>query len=233
MVRTTSPTGALEPEKLALLVRLLRRQKGWSQEILAGETGRSVRTLQRVERGDGADFDTRRALARAFGFQDIDAFNGDPGAELERLVVGSTMGELLEEVADLRAKVEANQCPHCGAALSRRVEAPTDSHESDWDLVETFECGFEIFAGQIRRPCPCDPLFPEFEDYDIVCEWQERENQWIGMAFGKTDMARKLSIGTVYSKTEEGARRKLEANYFYAAGRMTNAEWWPIQAADT
>ena len=47
-------------------VRRLRESRAWSQEHLAGVAGLSVRTVQRVERGDGASLETRMALASAF-----------------------------------------------------------------------------------------------------------------------------------------------------------------------
>lgn len=65
----------LTAEELANLIRLVRDGRQWSQETLATLSGLSVRTIQRVERGEKSDIDTRRALARAFGVEDIDAFN--------------------------------------------------------------------------------------------------------------------------------------------------------------
>lgn len=65
----------LTPEELALLVRTLREAKRWSQEQLADIAKVSVRTVQRVEEGQSSSIDTRRALASALGFEDIDALN--------------------------------------------------------------------------------------------------------------------------------------------------------------
>lgn len=50
-------------------VRRLRESRAWSQEHLAGVAGLSVRTVQRVERGDGASLETRMALASALGVE--------------------------------------------------------------------------------------------------------------------------------------------------------------------
>lgn len=58
-----------------MLIRLLRTQRQWSQEQLAGISGVNVRTVQRTERGEGAKFHTRRALAQAFELSNIDALN--------------------------------------------------------------------------------------------------------------------------------------------------------------
>jgi hypothetical protein len=48
--------------------------------------------------------------------------------------------------------------------------APVDQEQRDWDLVETYECGLQIFAGMIRHPCPSDPKFPSLDDYVLICE---------------------------------------------------------------
>lgn len=65
----------LTPHELAGVVRVFRDMRGWSQEQLAEISGLSARTVQRVEEGAPSSLDTRRALAVAFGFEDVDAFN--------------------------------------------------------------------------------------------------------------------------------------------------------------
>ena len=46
-----------------MLVQKLRLQHGWSQEQLAEMSGVSVRTIQRLERGDSAAVETLKAVA--------------------------------------------------------------------------------------------------------------------------------------------------------------------------
>lgn len=65
----------ITPEELAMIVMLLRGVRQWSQEQLGEISGLSVKTVQRVEDGKKTNLDTRRALARAFELEDIDAFN--------------------------------------------------------------------------------------------------------------------------------------------------------------
>ena len=55
----TKETGAL--------VQKLRLQRGWSQEQLAELCALSVRTIQRIERGQTASLKTLNALASVFG----------------------------------------------------------------------------------------------------------------------------------------------------------------------
>jgi len=65
----------LTTAELAACIKLFRETRHWSQEQLAEISGLNVRTIQRVERGLAASLDTRRALAIAFEFKDIDALN--------------------------------------------------------------------------------------------------------------------------------------------------------------
>lgn len=72
--QTTRPRN-LTPAELAAVVRTFREMRTWSQEQLAEIAGLSARTVQRIEEGQPSSLDSRRALAGAFGFEDIDAFN--------------------------------------------------------------------------------------------------------------------------------------------------------------
>lgn len=49
-----------------MIVRKLRLRNGWSQEQLAEMTGLSVRTIQRIERGQAASLESQKALAAVF-----------------------------------------------------------------------------------------------------------------------------------------------------------------------
>ena len=62
-------------QEFAFCIKLFRELRKWSQEQLAEISGLTVRTIQRVEKGEPSSTDTRRALARAFELEDIDAFN--------------------------------------------------------------------------------------------------------------------------------------------------------------
>jgi transcriptional regulator with XRE-family HTH domain len=65
----------LTDQEVGALVVVQRSEHGWTQETLAEIARITVRTVQRVEKGDPSSADTRRALARAFEFPDIDFFN--------------------------------------------------------------------------------------------------------------------------------------------------------------
>lgn len=49
-----------------MIVRKLRLQRGWTQEQLAEMTGLSVRSIQRIERGQSCSLETQKALAAVF-----------------------------------------------------------------------------------------------------------------------------------------------------------------------
>jgi transcriptional regulator with XRE-family HTH domain len=56
-----------------MLIRKLRLQRGWSQEQLAELCDVSVRTIQRLEKGDSAGVETYKSLASVFevNFQEL------------------------------------------------------------------------------------------------------------------------------------------------------------------
>lgn len=62
----------LAPDELAMLIKIWREMRQWSQETLAEIAGVNVRTIQRTESGKPASLHTLRAIAQAFGFEDID-----------------------------------------------------------------------------------------------------------------------------------------------------------------
>ncbi|WP_105169930.1 helix-turn-helix domain-containing protein [Pseudoalteromonas sp. T1lg23B] len=49
-----------------MIIRKLRLQKGWSQEQLAQLSGLSLRTIQRIERGQTPSLESLRSLAAVF-----------------------------------------------------------------------------------------------------------------------------------------------------------------------
>lgn len=70
-----NPPRLLPPNEFGLLVLMTRNSRKWSQETLAELSRLSVRTIQRIEGGEPASRETKRALASAFGCEDIDQFD--------------------------------------------------------------------------------------------------------------------------------------------------------------
>ncbi|MEO0956627.1 MAG: helix-turn-helix transcriptional regulator [Pseudomonadota bacterium] len=73
---------AFKPD--AAKIKRWREERHWSQEHVAELAGIAVRTLQRIENGDGASQDTIMALAAAFGVDAI-ALSIDPEAEAQQI----------------------------------------------------------------------------------------------------------------------------------------------------
>jgi transcriptional regulator with XRE-family HTH domain len=68
-------TRLLTPGELAVVITSRRAGRGWSQETPADLERVSVRTIQRVENAEASTIDTRRALAPAFEWPEMDIFN--------------------------------------------------------------------------------------------------------------------------------------------------------------
>ena len=62
-----------------MVVRKLRLQRGWTQEQLAELTGLSVRSIQRIERGQPASLESQKALAAVF---DVELSLFQPGDDV-------------------------------------------------------------------------------------------------------------------------------------------------------
>lgn len=181
---------------------------------------------------DTSQVDAMEAAIRILRAVRPDLYSSHPRAELERLASGTAIAELQEEIEGLQAELEEYRCPHCGAALSTRADAPMDDEQKHWDLVELFECGFRLFGGSIDRPCPHDPRFPRYDDYEIVVQsGQLRGGEgFTARALPQTDMARKVHFEAGSGPTEDEARSRLHAHYLYAAGKITSAQWFEATA---
>ncbi len=66
-----------------MIVRKHRLDRGWSQEQLAELSGLSVRTIQRIERGQTPSLETLKSLAAAFDL-DVSDLSMEPAMNLEK-----------------------------------------------------------------------------------------------------------------------------------------------------
>jgi hypothetical protein len=120
-----------------------------------------------------------------------------------------------QRIEDITRKLDEYLCPFCGSELTARIDAPVDPHQDDWDVKEVFECGFQRFGGIIERPCPNDPIFPLFEDYELRLSQAGKETdlKWMCFAVGKTPMARKLRLDIGYGETQDEAKNHVLLSY--------------------
>lgn len=161
-----------------------------------------------------------------------DLYAKQPRAELERLASGAALQELQKEInhtrqalEEAREELSEYRCPFCGAPLAIRIDAPLDPEQKHWDLREEFECGYQTFGGYVERPCPADPKFPAFTEYELRFFNRPEEPQWKWQcyAMGKTEMARKLQLSLGYGRTQEEAERSVREQYErYARKPMPN-----------
>ena len=101
-------------------------------------------------------------------------------------------------------------CPHCGAPMETRT--PVFLEDAD-DEIKRFECGF--MRGYISHPCPKDPRFPRFEDYELIP--MNEGTRCYCYAQGKTEFARQVSLQTGFGDTAEEAKEWVK--YFYVLAR--------------
>ncbi len=96
-----------------MIVRKLRLENGWSQEHLAEISGLSIRTIQRVERGQKASLETIKSLAAVFevDFYDLskelpmnnsDNENDKKNENIEKISITTNEAETLEYVRDIK-----------------------------------------------------------------------------------------------------------------------------------
>jgi transcriptional regulator with XRE-family HTH domain len=104
------------PAELAEFIKTMRDMNKWSQATLAEIARVTERTVQRVENGEPSSLDTRRALARAFGYEDLDIFDKPwpfpnveklkaYSAELEKTMVAVPITRI-EDARTLRTTME-------------------------------------------------------------------------------------------------------------------------------
>jgi transcriptional regulator with XRE-family HTH domain len=178
-------------ENIGARIRTARERRGWSQEQLAAASDVSARQLQRIEAGTShPSGETLQALAGALQ------------TDVSELRFGFTE----QQIEDFRREY---LCPHCRAPLSQRIAV---DHEYGTDDVEVFECGFN--RGMASRPCPADPRFPKFEDYELIFTWEV--DRWWCHAIGRTEAARQVDLRTGCGTSQEEAKKWVNRNYIEA-----------------
>src|SRR5262249_14920373 len=128
----------LTPAELAAIIVSLRKHFGWTQEQLADNSGRTVRTIQRVEAGGPSDLDKRQAVGPAFAFgggRILYKTLPNPKAEIERIeretvavsIVRFTSGRQVREFAEgIRA-----------SAFNDLIELPSEA-EHVWAEMQDY-----------------------------------------------------------------------------------------------
>ena len=158
----------LTPEELGMLVKAFREMRKWSQDQLGEISGLSVRTIQRVETGKPSGLDTRRALARAFEFEDIDLFNKPYAIPTdEEMKVAQEKFE--------RENITLPAIPLTGKELAGLVETTTmDLSTPAFELPREADEKFAELIDYFREYRDCADLYSEHDKFGVYDELQER-----------------------------------------------------------
>lgn len=192
------PSRLITPAELAVCIKLYREMRHWSQEQLAEISGLNVRTIQRVEQGLSASLDTRRALASAFGSDDIDAFNKPLSIPSEEEI------KVAKEKFD-REHVTLNALPlTTGRQLAKLAETCTmDLSEPGFELTREADEVFAMLVDYFRDYRDCADAYAETQKLDVYDELQSY-----------IDTLKKLGVSLRY------AERKMRVKW----GSTTDAE---------
>ena len=183
----TQQTRLLTPIELAACIKLLREMRQWSQEQLAAIAGLNVRTIQRVEDGVSSSLDTRRALARAFEFEDIDALNKPFAIPVEDEIKAA------KEKFD-REHVTLTAIPlTTGKQLAKLVEACTmDLSEPAFELPRDADEAFAALVDYCREYRDCADLYSETEKFEVYDEMQahidELKTRGVSLRYAERNM---------------------------------------------
>jgi hypothetical protein len=123
--------------------------------------------------------------------------------------------ELREELEYFKAERSQHLCPFCEAPIIQQNEVCLDPEYNDYDIRVTYDCGYEVVAGQLQRPCPSDPSFPKLKEFDLQVKYNPDEPmfKWSCYMKPKTHMAQLLSPGREIGRTEEEARDRIVKRY--------------------
>ena len=160
-----------------------------SQEQLGEISGLSARTVQRVEEGKPSSLDTRRALARAFEFEDIDAFNKP---------------YVIPTEADLKAAKEKFDQENVtlpalplttGKELAGLVEmASMDLSTPAFDLTREADERFAELIDYFRDYRDCADMYSQTDKFAIYDELQVHIDALQGLGVSLRYATRKVAI---------------------------------------
>lgn len=192
MEATMNAPRLLTPDELALLVRASRESRKWSQEQLAAISGLSTRTVQRVENAKPSDLDTRRALARAFELEDIDALNKPFNVPTE------------DELRETQAKFEREHVTLTAMPLTgggRQLATLFAQHAADMctpglELPREVEEVFARLVDYLREYRECEELYSEVDKLEVYGETQSYIGQLHDMGVSLRFAERHVALNT-------------------------------------
>lgn len=210
---TPTQPRVLNLKEVSACIRIFREVRHWSQEQLAEISGLSVRTIQRVEQGESANFDTRRALARAFELEDIDALNKPFSIPSEE---------------ERRAAKEKFDCEHVtliltplttGRQLAKLVETcEMDLAEPGFELPRDAAETFAALVDYFREYRDCSELYTETQKLDVYEDLQRHIDDLMSLGVSLRYVERKMQ--TTASTANLGTKPMSLTALYLVAFRM-------------
>jgi transcriptional regulator with XRE-family HTH domain len=205
----TQQTRLLTPVELAVCIKLFRETRQWSQEQLAAISRLNVRTIQRVEQGLSASLDTRRALASAFDFEDIDALN-KPFTIPSEEELKATKERFDREHVTLTAIPLTT-----GKQLAKLAETCTmDLSEPAFELPREADETFAALVDYFRDYRDCADVYTETEKFEIYDELQSHIDalKTLGVSLRYAERKVQVKWGT------DPNSKSMPANVLYVVG---------------
>jgi hypothetical protein len=138
---------------------------------------------------------------------------------LEEWAKGKAVAEVNAQLDELKDRLAASEealtefsCPYCGAPLSERQSIPLDDSQDDWGTAESYDCGYTTSDLGVTRPCPADPDFPKFEEFEMLTS-QQKDGQWSCWPKPLTAHAHRLELRGGHGRTEQEAIGRIRHEY--------------------
>lgn len=171
---------------LAKNVRTLREMKHWTQQHLADTAGILLRTVQRVEKGDGASLETLGALSNAFDVS-INVLQTDVDALVEQL---QRERDILLKTHDLISVTPVTSSSH--------LESVGDADASVMECVSDDDTARDAFAALKSN------LSDMIDIWNDVTPSNHRE--WAKDAFEQIEELNQLGLVVCIGKAERTLR---------------------------
>jgi len=179
----------LTAAEFGAVIKTFRESRRWTQQQLAEIAGISSRTLQRVEGGQPADFDTKRALARAFDLDDIDVFNKPFAIPTSEELVRRQQEFDSSHITLTARPVET------GRQLATLAQVcAADMCEPGDDIEVAAQEEFAALTDFLREFRDCHDLYSEVDKLEIYAQCQEHIDALAGMKVALRYATRKVVL---------------------------------------
>lgn len=188
----------LTDTELADCIKLIRESRGWSQETLSEVSKLSLRTIQRVEKGESSNIDTRRSLARAFDVDNIDAFNSPIYTPSE-----DELQKAQEDFNNNYSSVEATLLKSGKAFMELAEACHASVFHTSFSLNESSNEDFLFLRDFFQEYNSCSDLYSSEQKTLTAKEIQEKinklKNDGVSLVYSEAkSIIRSIDLNTVY-----------------------------------